>query len=43
MGVAPFADETDPEPVVTAAADRALYEVKRSGGDGFAVKMPVGS
>ncbi|HEX5911249.1 MAG TPA: diguanylate cyclase [Thermoleophilaceae bacterium] len=42
VGVAPFADETDPEPVV-GAADRALYEVKRAGGDGFAVKAPVAS
>jgi len=28
---------------VVAAADSALYEVKRSGGDGFAVKTPVSS
>ncbi len=42
VGVAPFCDELDPEPVVTAA-DRALYEVKREGGNGFALREPVSS
>ena len=42
VGVAPFSGEIDPEPVVTAA-DRALYEVKRSGGNGFALRAPVAS
>ena len=42
VGAAPFADETDPEPVVTAA-DRALYEAKRAGGNGFALNVPVSS
>jgi diguanylate cyclase (GGDEF)-like protein/PAS domain S-box-containing protein len=40
VGVAPFAEgRADPEPVL-AAADAALYEVKRTGGNGFALREP---
>ena len=40
VGIAPFPEgRDDPEPVL-AAADAALYEVKRSGGDGFALREP---